>query len=113
MESIMFKLFTGNGFQMTFENGWTVSVMFGPGSYSGNYPEEFMKMGVEAFTKTYNHSECRESLNAEIAAWDKDGNWYKFEDGGKVRGFCTPDFVAAFILMVASGALEYEGVSFK
>jgi len=28
------RLYTNDGFQLTFSNGWTVSVMFGPGSYS-------------------------------------------------------------------------------
>ena len=33
----MFEVTTGKGFHVTFENGWTVSVQFGPGNFCDNY----------------------------------------------------------------------------
>lgn len=33
----MFHITSGKGFHITFENGWTVSVQFGPGNYSDHY----------------------------------------------------------------------------
>ena len=33
----MFSISGNRGFQMTFENGYTVSVQFGPGNYCDNY----------------------------------------------------------------------------
>ena len=39
----MFKITRGTGFQMTFENGWTISVQFGYGNYCDNnrHPDGF------------------------------------------------------------------------
>jgi len=47
-----------NGFQMTFANGCTISVMFGPYTYSDS-------------GKT----------TAEVAAWNEEGYWMLFQDG--------------------------------
>ncbi len=33
----MFRITDNKGFQITFDNGYTVSVQFGPGNYSSNY----------------------------------------------------------------------------
>ena len=33
----MFRINDNKGFQITFDNGYTVSVQFGPGNYSSNY----------------------------------------------------------------------------
>lgn len=33
----MFKICDQKGFHITFDNGYTVSVQFGPGNYSDNY----------------------------------------------------------------------------
>lgn len=69
------------GFQMTFENGNTISVMFGEGNYC---PESSFANG-----KTTNNL-------AEIAIWNKSGEWYDFESD-QVKGYCSPDEVAKFI----------------
>jgi len=47
-----------DGFQMTFANGCTISVMFGP----------------------YTYSDSGETT-AEVAAWNKEGYWMLFQDG--------------------------------
>ena len=75
-----------NGFHMTFENGWTVSVQFGKYNYANN------------------RQNTDSSPDAEIAAWDKDGNWYKFPgfNGETVRGNQYPNDVAEFIAMIAA-----------
>lgn len=73
------------GFQMTFENGWTVSVQWGPNNYIAD-----RKCG-------------NDSVNAEIAAWDKDDNWYYFEDqNGKVKGWVSADEVSRFMTWIAA-----------
>lgn len=62
-----------NGFHMTFENGWTISVQFGSGNYISNREHE----GTSA--------------DAEIAAWPASGEWYTFEDSGdQVLGWQSP-----------------------
>lgn len=74
------------GFHMTFENGWTVSVQFGKYNYANN------------------RQNTDSSPDAEIGAWDKDGNWYKFPgfNGETVRGNQYPNDVAEFIAMIAA-----------
>ena len=65
-----------NGFTMTFENGWTISVQFGKANYST------IREGI--------------SISAEVAMWDKDGNWYDFGHD-KVAGHCNANEVAEWI----------------
>ena len=85
----VFKITEGKGFQMTFQNGWTVSVQFG----AGNYCENNM-MSVSNTPKGH-------SKDAEIAAWDKDGNWHTFEYDD-VKGYCSADEAADFITKIKS-----------
>ncbi len=76
------------GFHMTFKNGWTVSVQFGEGSYCEN--------------RDLLHSEGKSKnkcINAEIAAWDANKEWYSFETD-QVKGWCDADEVADFIAMI-------------
>lgn len=74
------------GFQMNFDNGWTVSVQFGHGNYCNN--REFF------WTDSDTPSKCD---NAEIAAWDNKGNWWDFGGGVHVKGWVSPDQIAVFI----------------
>ncbi|HDY88030.1 MAG TPA: hypothetical protein ENH82_07965 [bacterium] len=69
----MFKVFSGKGFQITFENGYTISTMFDTLNYCKN-----KELGETSYDKTYKHAELTECINAEIAIWenDKDGNRY-------------------------------------
>jgi hypothetical protein len=72
-----------DGFHMTFANGCTISVMFGKHSYSD-----------------------QGETTAEVAVWDKDGNWYllneednhmsllKVPEYSDVMGHCTSNMVA-------------------
>jgi len=65
-----------NGFTMTFENGWTISVQFGKANYARIID------GV--------------SVSAEIAIWDKDGTWYDFGHD-QVASYCDTNAVAYWI----------------
>ena len=85
---------TGNrGFQMTFENGWTISVQFGYGNYcdNGRHPDGW------DFGKK---QEVTESSDAEIAIWDANGEWYDF-GSDTVKGYCSADEVATWIKFTA------------
>ena len=85
----MFRCNPNNsGFHIKFENGWTVSVQWGPHNYADNYYSAHDVTGLP-------------SLVAEIAAWDADRNWYEFEDDN-VKGYVRPEEVAEFIAMVAN-----------
>jgi hypothetical protein len=68
------------GFQMSFENGNTISIQFGLGAYGSNRDE----------SKT-------ETNLAEIAIWNKKKEWYQFESTDSVKGFVTTDEVAEWI----------------
>lgn len=60
----MFKVFAHKGFQIIFENGYEVSVMFGNGNYCAKrYDEE-----CALFTPT-KVGMCHESADAEIAVF--------------------------------------------
>lgn len=85
----MFKITNRKGFQVTFANGWTVSVQFGYGNYCSN--KEFGSFGEDA-------EPCR---NAEIAAWDYNDNWYDFGDDN-VKGWVSPNDVLAFMNEIAA-----------
>ena len=73
-----------SGFQMTFENGNTISVQFGMGNYCNN--------------KYQSKENCE---NAEIAIWNADGNWFDFGND-QVKGHCTPNEVAYYINLAAT-----------
>lgn len=90
----MFRITGGKGFQMTFANGWTVSVQFGTGNYCDN-----RRM---IFTSASDQIAGQEgSANAEVAAWDADGRLYDF-GSDTVSGYRTADEVANFIANVAA-----------
>ena len=87
----MLKVINNKGFQMTFINGWTVSVMYGRGNYCENnyaqipYPHE-ANPKAEVSSKT-----------AEVWAW-KDGTDLPKDP----IGWQTPAEVAEFINAVAN-----------
>lgn len=89
----MFKITKHRGFQITFENGWTVSVQFGGGMYCDNYD---MDCGKE---KEINILKCR---NAEIAAFDDNGEMLKFENGDTVKGYVSPNYALDFMNKIAN-----------
>lgn len=90
----MIKITDGKGFHITFDNGWTVSVQFGPANYCGNYDMEISREGDKKAGE-------KGSQTAEIAAWDKNHNWYNF-GGDKVEGHQDADNVLAFMNMIAA-----------
>lgn len=94
----MFKTVQNRGFQMVFENGWTISVQFGPGNYSD--ARSFAPGDYDAPMKTKDG--VWQSPNAEIAIWDAQGNWHEFENGDTVKGWCTPNEVAEWIEKISN-----------
>ena len=84
----MFKITNHRGFQITFENGWTVSVQFGGGMYCENID---MEIGSEIETSMLT------SRDAEIAAFGSDGELLKFRDGDSVKGRVSPKELLKFM----------------
>ena len=89
------------GFSMTFENGNTVSVQWGP----GNYCEPDHEEGRNAPYDAPRNTRTWKARNAEVAAWNKDGAWHQFEHDS-VDGWLSPDEVSAFIHFVATSELK-------
>lgn len=85
----MFDITNGKGFKMTFANGCTVSVQFGGYNYC-EYYNHAAGAGYHGASK-----------DAEIAAWDKYGNWYNFGDD-TVKGYVSADEVLAFMNVIAN-----------
>jgi len=102
----MFRTTMNKGFQMTFENGMTISVQFGYGNYSSNRDKAPMD------ARTVNSVE---SETAEIAIWDSNGTWMNFNHDN-VKGWVSADEVADYIIKVKNATSieelhEGKGVS--
>jgi len=78
----------GKGFQMTFENGNTISVMFGRGNYCSNRGGNIEKDG--------NWSET-----AEICIWNESGKDYEFAPGRNVEGWISANDVSKWVQFAA------------
>jgi len=86
---VNFKITQNKGFQITFENDWTISVQFGYGNYCDNYKnDKFRANNTEMIV---------DSTDAEIAIWNGNGDWYVFDNGDTVKRYCSPDEVAEWI----------------
>jgi len=90
----MFRATSNKGFQMTFENGWTISVQWGPGNYCEN-----RSFDPATIAKSFTNPVVEQSSpNAEIAIWDNNGVWYDF-GSDTVLGWQTPEDVVYWILV--------------
>ena len=87
------------GFRMTFENGFEISVQWGPGNYCERKDEDFDKPQEERFW---------ESRTAEIAIFNsKDDSMITLGEDN-VDGWLTPDKVAKVITMVSLAKTKNE-----
>ena len=86
-----FKIINGRGFHITFRNGYTISVQWGPGNYADNYrarPGSEIRCGAAG------------SDTAECAVYDKDG-LPGFTLRGDSGSYMTAEQVAALMVEVA------------
>lgn len=85
-----------HGFHVVFENGYTVSVQFGPGNYCEHYDR---KIGEDS-------EACGKegSSTAECAVWPEGGPMieYKGWDGSNVGGWKTPAEILELLNWAAS-----------
>ena len=100
----MFKSVNG-GFQMTFANNLTVSVMF----HSGNYCEH-RDAPWELAADNIRTNGSHRSEDAEIAIWEEGGEkrWINIEYD-QVSGWHTPDQVA-FIIFATQSAKNFDNL---
>ena len=96
----MFKITRKHGFHITFENGYTVSVQFGPGNYCDNYD---MEIGIDSEIAGENGS-----TTAECAVWASDGALICYEDwgGDSVSNRSTPAEVLELLVWAATQPKE-------
>jgi hypothetical protein len=87
----MFRINDNKGFQIKLDNGYTVSVQFGPGNYGSNYNLDFIA----------NMNKPMTALTAETALLDPDGNFVAYE-GEDVQGHRTSGDVLALLNYAAS-----------
>jgi hypothetical protein len=81
------------GFQMTFDNGLTISVQWGRFNYCERKKE--MYLTDELMGTTIN------SMDAEIAIWDKGKDTWLDFGSDQVKGWCTANEVADWIYKVS------------
>ena len=103
----MFQLGTqshNNGFTMTFENGYIVSVRWGWGNYCNNNSKHLIPFGSRDSLPPLSSTEFYECKNAEVAVWNQDGTFLTPDGklGGDVLSYRTPEEVASFLSEVSS-----------
>lgn len=82
----MFRINDNKGFKITFDNGYTVSVQFGPGNYGSNYNLSMLDNIGKPMTAGL----------AETALLDPDGSFVAYKDDD-VQGYQTPQDVLALL----------------
>ena len=95
-----FKITRGQGFHVTFENGWTVSVQFGAYNYRDGYPH---------IEREDEPEDGWESGTAEVAAWPEGGDLIAMPEGDTVAGWQTPAQVLALMVDIASRQSAEKG----
>ena len=97
-----FGICRNKGFHMTFENGNTVSVQFGPGNYCDPRHPDGRWCNRDEPKKV---DEWRADT-AEVAAWDSDDRWHLHNgEDCQVVGWRTPKETLEFINFVATNEL--------
>ena len=87
----MFRINDNKGFSITFDNGYTVSVQFGPGNYSSNYNLSMLDNMGKPMTAAL----------AETALLDPNGDFVAYKDDD-VQGYQTPQDVLELLNYAAS-----------
>lgn len=92
----MFSICQGKGFQITFDNGYTVSVQFGPGNHCNNKWGPFT--GPAAPDKQWAYS-C---ADAEVAIIRPDNSFVRITEWDSVIGGQSPADVAKWITIAST-----------
>ena len=104
----MFKQPTNDwqkGYEMTFDNGWTISVKWGAGAQGSNFTEDMLKADYRS-NATARTAEVA-AIYGDPISKDADDLWWNFADGRvepdnrtSVSSFINPDKVADMITIV-------------
>jgi hypothetical protein len=99
-----FAITRGKGFYIRFPNGNTVSVQWGPTNYCDNKDDASV---LKSLNSSSSYEELEEKAgrqgcrDAEVAAWDKDGEFYKLTPWDDVIGHQTPRQVISWLFLFA------------
>lgn len=91
----MFSIFAGKGFSLEFDNGYTLSVQFGPGNYCAK-----RRAGLDEPGEVASNYESWRCGDAEVAVIRPDGSLVPLEGGDEVQGWVSVDRVADLIQLV-------------
>jgi len=97
----MFSSGMNKGLTLTFANGNTVSVQFGPGNYCDPVHPEGRAAPFDAPLK----AQAWKATSAEVAAWNADGDWHNF-GSDTVSGWQDADEVLEFLVFAANNELD-------
>ena len=86
----MISITRHKGFHMQFKNGWTASVQFGPGNYSGTHHDDEDYSAPEK-------ARVWETTTAEVACWHRKGELTELDNHDTVKSYLTADEVLAFL----------------
>ena len=90
-----FKISGGKGFHISFENGWVVSVQFGPGNYCDNYDREISREDIKSGSEGSGTAEC--------AVWPGGGQMVEYKGwANTVSNRSTPAEVLELLNWAAS-----------
>ena len=93
----MFMITMGKGFNIKFENGWSISVQWGPGNYCDNSICDVMRLYNTPAAKLDMKSET-----AETGIFDPTNNFYRPEEwSDDVLGYVKPNDVLKWMNFVA------------
>ena len=98
----MFGSNYNHGFTMTFKNGITISVQFGPGNYCERRGATVSYRGdMDGSTPIV------KSKNAEIAIWDENGKWFSFGND-TVKGWVDTEEVGTWIILCTAATSLFD-----
>ena len=91
-----FRITEKTGFHITFKNGYTVSVQFGPGNYCMN-----RNIHIGEDEEWAGKTDC---IDAEVAVWQGHGGLIEHPDfgGDSVMGWVDPEYVLKLLNWAAS-----------
>ena len=95
----MFSICSAKGFHLKFDNGFALSVQWGPGNYCEKRYADFLAPAIEA-DELRGGSGSWASKDAEIAIFRPDGDFVPLL-GDDVHGYVTTDQVAIIAAIIA------------
>lgn len=99
----MMKITENKGFQMTFENGLTISCQMGSNNYCSN--RDFKGYLREMYQRV---TECN---NCEVAIWDEENRWLTGEIFKEMGLESTEDAVAGWVdTMTVAKLIAYVSI---